>query len=441
MKRVYPYALQHATGDNPRQIFLRRISPMKILLVNDYATPTGGAEIAILMLREGLRSRGHDARLLSTSAEADGAYNLADYNCFGTISSFRTLLQSANPWAFWQLRRTLAEFQPDVVHVQIFLTQLSPLILPLLRRVPSLYHVVWYRPICPLGTKMFPDGSLCQMPAGQVCYSKGCLPLHDWLPLMMQMKFWRQQLHVFDLIVANSEAVKCRLVAEGIEPETVVGVGVPIRPPRPPLSSAPMVAFAGRLVREKGADLLLRAFARIAAQFPQARLLLVGDGPEREHLKNLIVELGLSCSVAMPGQLPRPELERLFQVAWVQVVPSRWEEPYGLVAAEAMMRGTAVVASNSGGLAEVVQDGKTGILVPPNDLDSLADALLRLLCDRGLAEQMGAAGREIALARFSEAAFVDRFIELYQLLLQNSMNIGNNGERNGRNNSASEPGR
>jgi glycosyltransferase involved in cell wall biosynthesis len=67
----------------------------------------------------------------------------------------------------------------------------------------------------------------------------------------------------------------------------------------------------------------------------------------------------------------------------------------------------------------MVQDGKSGMLVAPNDLDSLADALLRLLGDRGVAEQMGNAGRDIALARFSEAAVVDRFIELYQALLQN----------------------
>lgn len=110
---------------------------MKILLVNDDAVRQGGAEILLLKLRDSLRERGHDARLFASNAKEDGKCSLADYTCRGTTSRFRTLLQVANPWAAIGLRKVLRSFQPDVVHVKIFLTQLSPLILPLLRDVPS----------------------------------------------------------------------------------------------------------------------------------------------------------------------------------------------------------------------------------------------------------------------------------------------------------------
>jgi len=83
------------------------------------------------------------------------------------------------------------------------------------------------------------------------------------------------------------------------------------------------------------------------------------------------------------------------------------------------MRGTAVVASNSGGLTEIIRDGETGLLIPSGDADALAEALLLLLRDRELAEQMGRAGREVALVHFSEATYVDRFVRLYQTLCQN----------------------
>ena len=126
----------------------------------------GGAEIATLSLRDELRKRGHDARLFSSSARAGEGFSHADYECFGTTSLFRTLLQTANPWAYRRLANVLARFKPDVIHVTMFLTQLSPLILPLLRKVPSLYHVVWYRPICPIGTKLLSDGSACNVPLG-----------------------------------------------------------------------------------------------------------------------------------------------------------------------------------------------------------------------------------------------------------------------------------
>jgi glycosyltransferase involved in cell wall biosynthesis len=390
---------------------------MKILLVNDYATPTGGAELMSLDLRAGLQERGHDVRLFASAARPDAGSSLADYTCRGTTSRFRTLLQTANLWAWRSLGQMLAEFRPDVVHVRIFLTQLSPLILPLLRHVPSIYHVVWYRPVCSLGTKMLPNGSSCQVRYGAACYHNGCLPLRDWLPLMLQMGLWRRWWTTFDQVVTISEALKRHLIGEGIAPVEVIPNGVPFRPQRPPLAAPPTVAFAGRLVREKGADLLLGAFARVVAQLPDAELLLVGDGPEWANLQDLVAQLDLRTQVTMPGYLPRPEMERIFSGAWVQAVPSRWAEPFGLVAAEGLMRGTAVVASDRGGLSEIVQDGQTGFLVPPDDELALAEALLRLLRDRSLAEDMGRAGREVALSRFSEDIWLDRQIQLSKELL------------------------
>ena len=80
------------------------------------------------------------------------------------------------------------------------------------------------------------------------------------------------------------------------------------------------------------------------------------------------------------------------------------------------MRGTAVVASTSGGLNEIIQHGRTSFLVPPGDIGALAEALLLLLQDRALAEQMGKAGREVALAQFNEETYVDKFVQFYQSL-------------------------
>ncbi len=386
---------------------------MKILLISDYATPTGGAELMMLSLRDGLRKRGHDARFFASSAQPSDSKSLADYECLGTTSSFRTLLQSANPWAFLQLKRVLQEFQPDVVHVRLFLTQLSPLILPLLNNIPSLYHVAWYRAICPLGTKMLPDGKACSNAVGVACYGNGCLPLHDWVPLMLQMQLWKHWRNAFNLIVANSHAVKHDLVEQGIEPVEVIWNGIPIRLARPPLKSPPTVAFAGRLVKEKGVDILIKSFAKVIAKIPEALLLIAGEGEEHDRLTWLVEEFKLQENVIMLGYLSRPVLEQSLDSAWVQVVPSRWAEPFGIVATEAMMRGTAVIATDTGGLRETVRHEQTGFLIPPENIDVLAEALLRLLGDRLLAEQMGTKAREVALNHFTEEHFVNEFIELY----------------------------
>ena len=392
-------------------------------MVNDYATPAGGAELLMFALRDGLRQRGHDARLFSTSASGSDAERLSDYDCLGTTSSFRTLLQSYNPWAAQRLKEVLREFRPHIVHVKIFLTQLSPSILSLLKTVPSLYYVAWYRPVCPLGNKILPNGSACHDRYGKACYRNGCLPFHDWLPLMAQMRQWRRRQNVFNRIVANRRATKQRLATEGIVTDAVVECGVPIRSPRAQLTSSPTVVFAGRLVREKGIDVLLRAFSQVIRQVPKARLLIAGEGPERDRLQALIQEMDLVGMVSLLGHLPRDAMEQYFDQAWVQAVPSRWAEPFGMVAAEAMMRGTAVVATGSGGLADIVRHEQTGFLVPPEDVDQLAKALLLLLKDQALAEKFGQAGRKIALAKFGETTFVNRFVDHYEALLGESIRL------------------
>jgi glycosyltransferase involved in cell wall biosynthesis len=393
---------------------------MKILLISDYATPTGGAEIGTLALRTELRRRGHDARLFASSAgRGRDTPSLADYECLGTTTRFRTLLQTANPWAFWKLRRVLDEFRPDVVHVVLFLTQLSPLILPLLRRRPALHRVVWYRPVCPLGTKMLPEGTPCRVHAGRACLRHRCLRLRDWLPLMFQGWLWRRWRGCFDLFVAESESIRARLEEAGIGPVRVIWEGVAPTDPRAArasLAPAPLVAFAGRLVPEKGVDVLIRAFAIVARRIADARLVLAGAGPERARLERLTAELGLGERVRMTGHIERATLESLCAQAWVQVVPSRWAEPFGYVVAEAMMRGTPVIASGSGGPAEIVRDGETGLLVPSGDVDALAEALVRLLQDRALAQRIGSAGRAFARAHLGEATCVDRLIELYHTI-------------------------
>ena len=115
---------------------------MKILLVHDYGTRTGGAELQMLALRKGLRARGHDVRLFSSNVPLAGGTVIADETCYGHSGTrWQAVSQTLNVSAYRRLRALLRTFRPDVVHVRMFLSQLSPLILPLLRNIPAIYHV------------------------------------------------------------------------------------------------------------------------------------------------------------------------------------------------------------------------------------------------------------------------------------------------------------
>ena len=395
----------------------RSTSGRRILIVHDYGTPSGGAENVAVMLRDGLRRRGHDARLFASSAEPLAVENVADYTCFGTMSPARRVLQVANPLAARSLRRVLDEFEPDVVHLRMFNTQLSPLVLRAIAGYPCLLHVGGYELICPLLTKTLPDGSPCHTAAGTGCHRTGCLSAAGTARAVVQAGLRRRWLGVVDVTVPNSEWVRQRLVGDGLPAGEAISNGVPAVPARPPLAGPPSVAFAGRLVEKKGADVLVEAMRTVVATQPDARLLLAGDGPQGPRIRAAIAAAGLAPSVSVLGHLPRIELDRALGGAWVQAVPSQWEEPFGNAAAEAMMRGTAVVATDAGGLRELVEHGVTGLLVPPGDPEALGRALLDVLSDRALAERLGRAGREQALARLSEDRMLDRFEALYEQLI------------------------
>jgi glycosyltransferase involved in cell wall biosynthesis len=393
---------------------------MKILLITDYGEPHGGSEVNTLAIRSELRKRGHDARLFSSNARL-GSYAIdSDYTCFGTETRLRTIVQTANPWAFIKLRQVLDQFNPDVVHVRTFMLQLSPLILPLIKKYPSIYHIVLYKALCPMGNKMLPTGDICRVSSGLDCLHHRCLPLRGWLPLMLQLFLWRRWRSCFSVLLTPSEALKHVLEREGIKPVEVIWNGFPAVSAEPSLAPVPTVAFAGRLVFEKGVDLLIEAFSQVVKTITDARLIVAGSGPERVRLEEIAARLGIASSVTFTGHIPRAEMERLFAGAWVQVVPSRWVEPFGNVAAEGMMRGTAVVASRTGGFPEFIKDGENGFLVPRGDAKELAATLNRLMADRNLAERIGRAGRKFALSNLTIERCVDKILGVYEQILGNS---------------------
>jgi glycosyltransferase involved in cell wall biosynthesis len=145
----------------------------------------------------------------------------------------------------------------------------------------------------------------------------------------------------------------------------------------------PIVVFLGRLRRYKGAQHAIRAFPRVLAAVPEARLHLVGDGPYRPALVRLARALGLGDRVEFLGTVSAEEKVRALNRAMVAVNPSP-KEGWGLTVIEANACGTPVVASRSPGLIESVRDGETGLLVDHGDPVALADALARLLTDREL---------------------------------------------------------
>jgi len=169
----------------------------------------------------------------------------------------------------------------------------------------------------------------------------------------------------------------------------------------------------GRLVPVKGFDVALRALALLVDRFPQARLTIAGDGPERASLEALTAELGLSDQVEFLGRVHPDDSGALIAASAVVLMPSR-EETFGLVALEAAQQGRPIVASGVEGLAEVVADGQTGLLVPPGDAAAVAAAVAELLTDPRRRQRLGEGARARAAEVFSWERHLDAYETLYR---------------------------
>jgi glycosyltransferase involved in cell wall biosynthesis len=179
--------------------------------------------------------------------------------------------------------------------------------------------------------------------------------------------------------------------------------------------AAQQVFSMGRLSAEKGFATLLVAWSIVASTSPHLRLVVAGDGQEMPGLRRLAQHLGIAEAVRFTGWLDQESVRRELGASLLAVVPSVWDEPFGLAAAEAHARGRAVLASDVGALPEIVEDGKTGFLLPPGDPLSLASALRRLIANPAEAVEMGHRAAERAASLLSWAACVDRYEAHFEL--------------------------
>lgn len=175
--------------------------------------------------------------------------------------------------------------------------------------------------------------------------------------------------------------------------------------------AAPIVGTVGRLAEQKGLCYFLRMAAHLVGQFPAARFVIVGDGPQRDELAALAGDLGIADRVAFTGlRADVPDLVSTFDL----FVLASIYEPFGLVLAEAMALEKPVVATCVDGIPEVVAEGETALLVPSRDPSALAEAAARLLGDPALAQRMGQAGRQRVLAQFTVEAMASKTMRLYE---------------------------
>ena len=221
-----------------------------------------------------------------------------------------------------------------------------------------------------------------------------------------------------DAFVAISPAIHAELVAGGYDSQKIHdlpnGVPVPEVAWSPTGSTGLRAAFAGRLAPEKGLTSLVEAWPTVLRSRPEARLALIGEGPERPGLEARIAALGLASSVTLPGSSADPSA--MLRVSDLFVLPSR-EEGMSIALLEAMALGIPIVASDIPGNRRLIADGIHGRLAPPDDKMALALAILAQSADSETALKMAGEARRRVIEHYSIEAVARRHMTLFEGLL------------------------
>lgn len=377
---------------------------MRVLMLTQFYPPTlGGEEQHVRALSAALAARGHDVSVATlrqpgtAEEELDGAVRV--HRLRGVAQRISRLYQRTDrrhvppmpdPGLAWQLRRVLARERPQIVHAHNWLVH-SYLPLKAASRAKLILSLHDYSLLCVKKRWMY-QGAPCAGPGIIKCLrcatdhygaAKGVpIVLANWAMSPLER-------HAVDWYLPVSRAVAAgnaiSPTQSDIVPNFVPDDVADLRgEPPPELSQLPdgdFLMFAGDLTRDKGVAVLLAAYAGLRDAPP---LVLIGrpcaDTPT-----------SLPTGVRMLHSWPHAAVMWAWRRCLLALVPSVWPEPGGIVALEAMASGRPVIASKIGGLPELIADGETGILVRPGDPGALRAAIVRLLNDRDLREQMGRA--------------------------------------------------
>jgi L-malate glycosyltransferase len=362
---------------------------VRVLFVDLETEWRGGQNQALLMLK-GLRALGHEAELLTVAGS--GLEQRAEANCV-PVHVVNRLFKRAQ--AAIELRILLSKGRFDILHFNEPHALTAGWLAGAQRRVPM---VVSRRVGYPI--------------------SKGRLA--------------RRRYEATAKIIAISKWTAQQAELSGVPPYKLAVVYEGVEIPQLPSAemrrtarakwgireSAPLLGSVGALSPDKGQEWLIRALPRLKREFPECHLLLAGDGPDRSRLTQLAETLGISEAVVFAGFIQ--EIELIYAALDVFLFPSMFEG-LGTSLLAAMGYGVPAIAFNCCALGEIIEQDKSGILVPVQNLEQIENAVAQLLRDSNYARKLGDAGRQRIQEKFSADKMVDGMMGVYREALANRM--------------------
>lgn len=292
------------------------------------------------------------------------------------------------PTSVYYLKKVLSKFKPDILHAH-YISSYG--IVAALANYSPLYLSVW-------GTDIyhFPKTSI------------------------LNRKIVEYTLNKADVICSTSQAMAGEIHKYTTKPIEITpfGVDIDLFKPLPNLKRDDCITIGTvkGMLEVYGISRLIRSFAILANQFPNIRLLIVGDGPQKSEYIDLVRDLDLENRVTFAGKVPNDQIPRYMNMMDIFVVPS-FRESFGVAALEAQACGVPVIVNNVGGLPELVENQRNGIIVPNNEPETLAESIKQLIVNPELCKVMGQQGLKFVHDNFSWAETANQMLNLYNKTL------------------------
>lgn len=389
---------------------------LKILNVHDDCTAPGGSNNYRRRLSALLRREGIEVFLFTQAIEDNG--DEEGYYCYRYLGSVKLLRHLEhfyyNRSLINALKGWIRQVKPDLIHIHNNYIFPASVLRACMADVPIIQTVHDFRLICMTNIKNSSEGSACKRCLGTIC--KGgirSLTGYTFYELLPNRFLRRMLYNAVDRFIAPSRALESELKNLGVPtlflPHFVDTAECP-ETPFPMDSSS--ILFVGYLHPSKGVDTVLKAFTRVIKEVPSAVLKIVGDGPEAPALKGLCKSLNIGKNVSFFGAVSDKLVNRFYQRANVVVLPSIVMENSPLTIYEAMAFARPVLASDIGGIPDLVINGENGLLFKAGDEEELSLKLIELFSDKETAKNMGISGRLKVESTYTPEIHLERYMEL-----------------------------
>ncbi len=397
---------------------------MNILFVNDLISVEGGGIAAMIReLAPPLSRLGHRCFILC--GEQDPTIPEGIMACYSSPSVNRDSLVNTHTRKF--IKEIINQNNIDVIHINNINN--IEVIKTLTSLAPSVFHIHNYSYWCP-GNDLFHSktNTNCTLTVGLHCYSKAythkCNNRHPKrLFSSIRRTHDRKKIQPrFLRTIVSSQYLYARACEAGIPPEQISIVPYAVNTDRfiatantINTDSTSHILYVGRLAKSKGIDYLLDAYENLPDNKPD--LVIVGDGYYRPHLEHRARLSKTKDRIHFVGWKSDNELAQLYRDCNMLVVPSIWQEVFGIIGLEAMATAKPVVAFDVGGISQWLEHNITGLLVPPKSVWDLRDAIKFLLDHPHIAGAMGSTGRSVAVNKYSTDIVCNLLLETYKILL------------------------